>query len=370
MRSILPIIRTLLIVAALAAAGCGGETPQEPGDFPGPVTVIDTIPPSAVTSLIVQLTTATTVALQWISPGDDGDEGQAASYDIRYHDAEITEQNWDDATRVSDPPAPRPGNSVEVHVVKGLTAGSTHHFALKTRDEVPNESPVSNSDYGTTLGEVAPPSRVTDLLVDAVSDTEFRLTWTAPGDDDDEGAATAYDIRYSTIPMSKRGFSNATPVVDPPAPRAAGETETVVVGGLNAGLNYYFALRAVDDAQNWSDVSNAAPAMAMSNHLMVDPSTLPRSQLGLEDVLLIFRCASQGQRAEITISKWIRDYDLREYVLVVFRHLVDETFAPGTYRAYWDWMDDSGDPYGGYSTITFELYLDGELTSTRWLRLE
>ena len=370
MRRSFPIIRTAFLVTALAAAGCGGDTPQEPGDPIDPVAVIDTIPPSAVTSLIVQLTTATTVALQWISPGDDGDEGQAANYDIRYHDAEITEQNWDDATRVSDPPAPRPGNSVEVHVVKGLTAGSTHYFALKTSDEVPNESPVSNCDHGTTLGEVAPPSRVTDLLADAVSDTEFRLTWTAPGDDDDEGAATAYDIRYSTIPMSKRGFSNATPVADPPVPRAAGETETVVVGGLDAGLNYYFALRAVDDAQNWSIVSNTAPAMAMSNYLMVDPSTVPRSQVGGEEILLIFRCPSPGQRAEIIVSKWIWDSTLRELVLVAFRHLVDDTFAPGTHRAYWDWLDDSGAPYGGYATITFDLHLDGELTSTRWLRLE
>ena len=180
MRSNLKIIQTLLIVTALAAAGCGGDTPQEPGDPIDPGSVIDTIPPSAVTSLIVQQAMRTTAALQWISPGDDGDEGQAARYDIRYHNAEITEQNWDDAILVGDPPTPKPGNSVEVFVVKGLAAGSIHYFALKTRDEADNESAVSNCDHGTTLGEVAPPSQVTDLYADAVSDTEFRLTWTAP----------------------------------------------------------------------------------------------------------------------------------------------------------------------------------------------
>ena len=246
---------------------------------------VDTIPPSAVTSLIVQNTTRTTAALQWIAPGDDGDEGRAASYDIRHHDAEIDEANWRPPPRPSsDPPVPGPGNSVEVFVVKGLDPGSIHYFALKTRDEVPNESPVSNCDYGTTLGEIAPPSRVTDLVAEAVSNTGFRLTSTAPGDDGDEGTATAYDIRYSTIPMASRGFPNATPVGGVPAPRPAGETETVVVEGVNANLNYHFALRAVDDAENWSGVSDEAPGMALVEYLMVYPSVLPSDRRGEEDV--------------------------------------------------------------------------------------
>src|SRR5262249_59434490 len=41
-----------------------------------------------------------------------------------------------------------------------------------------------------------------------------------------------------------------------PAPQPAGASEVLTVTGLPAGAGCYFALRTVDEAQNWSTISN------------------------------------------------------------------------------------------------------------------
>jgi hypothetical protein len=82
--------------------------------------------------------------------------------------------------------------------------------------------------------------------------------WTAPGDDGREGAVRAYDVRYSTTPITPGNFHLAARHPNPPAPRSAGLRQVAVVGGLTEGLTYYFAVKAVDEAGNFSPISNVA----------------------------------------------------------------------------------------------------------------
>ena len=82
------------------------------------------------------------------------------------------------------------------------------------------------------------------------------LRWTAPGDDGMVGRAKAYVLRYSTAPITDANFANATPVAAVPAPMPAGSLEAFQVTGLVLSTGYYFALKAVDAAGNWSGLSN------------------------------------------------------------------------------------------------------------------
>lgn len=82
------------------------------------------------------------------------------------------------------------------------------------------------------------------------------LAWTAPGDDQSIGRATAYDVRVSTSQITGSNFDAATPVSGAPAPADAGTRQTLRVRGLTRGTTYWFAVRTVDDAGNWSGVSN------------------------------------------------------------------------------------------------------------------
>ncbi len=95
-------------------------------------------------------------------------------------------------------------------------------------------------------GALAPPSRAANLT----------LLWTAPGDDGVNGRATRYELRYSLAPITEASYATAWRVNGLPLPQPAGAPERVAVPNLVAGRKYYFALKSMDDAGNWSPISN------------------------------------------------------------------------------------------------------------------
>jgi flagellar hook capping protein FlgD len=84
------------------------------------------------------------------------------------------------------------------------------------------------------------------------------LRWRAPGDDGMVGRARAYLLRYSTLPITEANFNSATPIGGVPAPGLPGSTETFTVTGLIGNRVYYLAIKTLDDAGNWSALSNVA----------------------------------------------------------------------------------------------------------------
>jgi hypothetical protein len=86
----------------------------------------------------------------------------------------------------------------------------------------------------------------------------LTVRWSAPGDDAGLGTATAYDLRMSTSPINDGNFAQATQVDGMPAPRPAGTIQRVTIRGLSEGTTYFFAIKTVDDAGNWSPISNVA----------------------------------------------------------------------------------------------------------------
>jgi len=117
---------------------------------------VDSTAPDAVTNLATGSPTINSLTLTWTSPGDDGSTGTATQYDIRYSTSAINEGNWASATQATGEPTPQIAGSSESFVVSGLAPNTTYYFALKTADEVPNWSAISNSPNGTTspLGPV------------------------------------------------------------------------------------------------------------------------------------------------------------------------------------------------------------------------
>ncbi|MCX7591910.1 MAG: hypothetical protein N2255_09825 [Kiritimatiellae bacterium] len=114
----------------------------------------DSIPPAAVTDLKAVRNGPGEVILTWTAPGDDERTGRASVYQIKYATKPILEfVPWPDkkdthitfwgAENVSDEPQPAEAGSVQTYSLKGLAPG-TYYFALKTRDEANNQSPLSN----------------------------------------------------------------------------------------------------------------------------------------------------------------------------------------------------------------------------------
>lgn len=219
-------------------------------------TSTETTPPSAIANLGAGSPTEHSIELSWSAPGDDAMAGTAAQYSIRYSTAFLTEANFSSATVVSNPPTPLPGGSYQSLVVTGLQSGTTYFFAIKTADEVPNWSAISNNATLSTSNDATAPVAVANLNAILPTIASLTLIWTAPGDDGSTGTATQYDIRYSTSTITAANFASATQVSNEPLPKVTGTPETLMVAGLTTNTRYYFALKTADERSNWSAISN------------------------------------------------------------------------------------------------------------------
>lgn len=86
----------------------------------------------------------------------------------------------------------------------------------------------------------------------------ITVSWTAPGDDGNVGTAKAYELRYLNSRINDKNWNQATLVANVPLPAPAGSTQSFVITNVDPGRKMYLAMRAVDDAGNWSLISNNA----------------------------------------------------------------------------------------------------------------
>ena len=216
--------------------------------------------PDAVADLATGTVTTSSVDLSWTAPGDDGASGTATTYDVRYSASTITAGNWATATQATGEPSPQVAGSAETFTVTGLSESTTYFFAIKTSDEVPNESALSNVPSAATADGTAPDA-VADLATGTVTTSSVDLSWTAPGDDGATGTATTYDVRYSTSTITAGNWATATQATGEPAPQVAGSAETFTVTGLSESTTYFFAIKTSDEVPNESALSNVPSAV-------------------------------------------------------------------------------------------------------------
>jgi hypothetical protein len=109
---------------------------------PGGGDPADSTAPAAVTNLAVSASTETSITVSWTAPGDDGDTGTAAQYDIRHAATAIDAGSWDSATAVTAPAPVEAGTAQNVVIHKPTK--SDLYVGLKTADEAGNWSELSN----------------------------------------------------------------------------------------------------------------------------------------------------------------------------------------------------------------------------------
>ncbi|XP_006816696.1 calcium-activated chloride channel regulator 4-like [Saccoglossus kowalevskii] len=113
------------------------------------------------------------------------------------------------------------------------------------------------------------PSKVTDLKVTNISSEERTavLSWTATGDDYDQGTASFYDIRFSSSFSELRNSFESTSSVEGHhgivgglhAPQNSGNNEVITLvinNSVITGQRVCVALQAVDDSGHKSETSN------------------------------------------------------------------------------------------------------------------
>lgn len=188
--------------------------------------------------------------LCWTAPGDDGNVGIAAQYDIRYSTDSITEENWDWCMYFEGEPAPETAGTTQCFPLPQLPEG-WYFAALKAADEVPNWSPLSNVvRFWSALPADTTVDDSMDVIVfdcrsgsatmvrleywttyfDSLDATAVRPVWSAPefvpGDVNLDGKAKSSDIIWLISYVFKGGPA-------PPKPKAP--DVRVMVGPLGEG---------------------------------------------------------------------------------------------------------------------------------------
>lgn len=157
--------------------------------------------------------------------------------------------------------------------------GSTPETRLKDWLDPDNTGTMVLDGFDPTLGtrDSIPPTTINDLAVSNPSSNALTITWAAPMDTSYAGVMEYRIVRSLSAINDTIAFANATPVANIPTPDSAGQSQSLVVTGLNANTPYYFAIRSRDIWNNWSLVSNSPMGTTWQAPLaVVTPSSIDR----------------------------------------------------------------------------------------------
>lgn len=189
-------------------------------------TAPDVTPPSRVIDLQPAAETDSSITLMWTAPGNDGDRGTAAAYDLRFSTVPDSSASWWDSTAVpvAHPPTPRSAGSGELCVLNDLAPRTLYFSALKAVDADGNWSELSNVASATTRVAPAPAMSLSVRELDfgdSLDELGFTisnsgggtLTWTARtwepwlGASPDSGRCTS-ESDSVTVTVSRSGMGS------------------------------------------------------------------------------------------------------------------------------------------------------------------
>ncbi len=262
---------------------------------------------------IVEASAGAAVTLEWTAPGDDGNVGTAAAYDLRWSSNPITNANFGAAASV-DAPTPLLAGTRQSVALSGFPRESLVYFALKARDELSNVSELSNVVSLATQG-VAPAS-VQGFTASNPTGSTVDLSWQPSGDNGNAGNATSYDIRYSTSPITDANFGAAASALRPATnPKPALERYTL--RGLASQTTYYFAVKALDELGNTSLINSeggSGPVTATTLDVLAPSATSNLAVSGRTATKLnALAVAASGEASALETKAKATDGNLSSY---------------------------------------------------------
>jgi hypothetical protein len=155
-------------------------------------------------------------------------------------------------------------------ILSGLSAGTPYFYCAFSEDSLGNQAISTQQSFSTQsppAPDTTPPAAITDLRVTATTRWSATIEWTAPGDDDNSGTATGYDIRYmKNTPITEANWASAVQLTGEPAPGPAGTVQTYVAADRrnidSKKGSVYIAIKTRDEVPNWSAVSNNTVKLA------------------------------------------------------------------------------------------------------------
>ncbi len=275
-----------------------------------------------------QVAGADSVALAWTAPGDDGNIGTAAAYELRFSLSAIDATSWDAATVIPGAPVPSVAGTRQSLTVRGLTRGTPYWFAIKARDDAGNWSAISNVLPFNWPLDTSPPPAPTGVTA-AVQGSGVRVAWSASSAGDLAGyrvyRATGASGPWTSV--SGVGSITATVFVDNSLPPGAPAL--------------WYAVTALDQSDNESArsaavqvvLSPAQPGSSLPTAWAVETGYPNPSRAGSSVTIPVSVPASGAASARLEIV----DGGGR-----TIRHLDLGALAPGARTVTWDGKNDGG----------------------------
>ena len=160
----------------------------------------DTNAPSAVAGLFAETgSNASEIVVSWLATGDDGTNGTAAAYILKYATEEISETNWASLASCPLELQPQSAGAIEVATLHMPDADVMYYFAIKAKDEAGNVSPLSElaaarSQFLDQDGDLLSDEWEASVGLDPAVEDDTTL------DTDGDGLTTAEEFAYRTDP--------------------------------------------------------------------------------------------------------------------------------------------------------------------------
>jgi hypothetical protein len=134
--------------------------------------------------------------------------------------------------------------------LSGLTASTTYHYRVKSKDAAGNLATSGDLTFATTTtADTTPPGDVRNFI-GAASDRKVTLSWTTPSDTDYKGVL----IRYRTdgaFPVDRNDGILLVDQIGSPS-----TSQNFLHTGLTNGTTYYYSAFSYDAAQNYSTTAH------------------------------------------------------------------------------------------------------------------
>ena len=267
---------------------------------------LDIVPPGEITTFELKGTGKAqsgmrSLTFAWQAPGDNDFEGAATRYDIRYGKTQPSEATWETLTSAQNPPQPEASGSLQEATIQIPDSEETVYFVIRAYDEALNISALSNIAQWSPQDAIAPAS-VLNLRAERLENGDVKITWTAPGDNQDRGTAAFYDLRYAGKEGDLKKWNNASVVPGEPLPEIAGTAQEYLLTGLRQDTTYYIGMKTTDDVRNTSQLSNIAVLEKLPPQSISDLAFMS----GAETSVTLMWTAPQDRVAERVVS-----YDIR-----------------------------------------------------------
>jgi len=144
------------------------------------------IAPADITDLVAEPGGYDRIDLSWTAPGDDGWQGMATKYIIKYATYAINAGNFGAVPHVKERSVTVSGGSSDSETMTGLMAYTTYYFAIKTEDKIGNISGISNIASAETGKDSLPPGKSVGIKGILSADGEtMSVSWRGVTENED-----------------------------------------------------------------------------------------------------------------------------------------------------------------------------------------